>query len=299
MSRGRFNIGGDALPFTSPSYGLLSPATTPLDLAGTQWRLGLQWQATCPDSDGTYGECTTVDGIPVPAPKDETWSWETRGATPFTVYSRIDCAPVGEWDQLSSRNQQALIRSEERELERIFWTGEAETASGNDTVFPHLTGPIAVTDGEDLIQPAVTVVTTIPQTVEVGIGMLEDAMRDCYPGVATLHVPIRLASLMADAVLLAPRNGTMFTASVGSKVIFGNYPGTAPGDAVPAAGVTWVYATGEVFYQREPVPHTFRAVESLDRSVNTLSMIAERTYVIGWDCCLLAIPILNGEDTTA
>jgi hypothetical protein len=32
--------------------------------------------------------------------------------------------------------------------------------------------------------------------------------------------------------------------------------------------------------------------------VNTLSMIAERTYVIGWDCCLMAIPILNGEDTT-
>lgn len=297
MSRGRFNIGGDALPFTSPSYGLLSPATTQLDIAGTQWRLGMQWQATCPDADGTYGECTKLDGSPLPAPKDETWSWETRGATPVTVYSRIDCAPVGEWDQLSSRNQQALIRSEERELERIFWTGEAEEGSGNTTVFPHLAAALAVVDGEDLIQPQATIVTAIPQTIEVGIGMLEDAIRDCYPGVATLHVPLRLGSLMADAVLLSPRSGTMFTTSAGSKVVLGNYPGTSPA-GVSTPGVTWVYATGEVFYQREPVPHTFRPVESFDRNVNTLAMIAERTYVIGWDCCLFAIPIANGEDTT-
>lgn len=297
MSRGRFPIENGVLPFTSPSFGLLSPATTQLDLVGTQWRLGMQWQATCPDADGTYGDCLLIDETPAPGPKGETWDWETRGATPVTIYSRIDCAPVGEWSELSPRNQQALIRSEERELERIFFTGEAVEGSGNITVFPHLAATTAVVDGDDIVQPELTVVTAIPQTIEVGIGMLEDAMRDCYPGVATLHVPIRLASLMAEAVLLSPRAGTMFTSSVGSKVIFGNYPGTSP-EGVDTPGITWVYATGEVFYQREAAPHTFTAVESFDRDVNTLSMIAERTYVIGWDCCLLAIPILNGEDTT-
>lgn len=298
MSRGRFPIESGTLPFTSPSFGLLSPATTPLDLVGPQWRLGFQWLATCPDADGTYGECTRLDGTPIAPPKDETWDWEARGATPVTIYSRIDCAPVSEWNQLSPRNQQALIRSEERELERIFWTGEAVQDSGDITVYPHLAHDgLTIFDGDDLMQPNPTIVTAIPQTIEVGIGMLEDAMRECYPGVATLHVPIRLASLMAEAVLLSPRAGTMFTSSVGSKVIFGSYPGTSP-DGTETPGVTWVFATGEVFYQREPAPHTFTPVESLDRDVNTLSMIAERTYVIGWDCCLMAIPILNGEDTT-
>ena len=126
MSRGRFPIESGVLPFTSPSFGLLSPATTQLDLVGTQWRLGMQWQATCPDADGTYGDCLLIDGTPAPGPKGETWDWETRGATPVTIYSRIDCAPVGEWSELSPRNQQALIRSEERELERIFFVRQRQ-----------------------------------------------------------------------------------------------------------------------------------------------------------------------------
>lgn len=298
MSRGRFSIGGDALPFTSPSFGLLSPATTQLETASTnKWKMGLQWRAICPDADGTYGECTDAVGNPLPPEKLETWDQETRGATPVTVYSRTDCAPVGEWDDLSERNRQALLRSEERELERIFWTGEAVEGSGNTSVFPHLAATAAVVDGDDLLQPQVTVVTTTPQPIAVGVGMLEDAMRDCYPGVATLHVPIRLGALMAEAYLLRQNAGTLFTTSAGSKVILGNYPGTGPNGA-ETPGVTWIFATGNVFYQREPAPHTFRAVESFDRDVNTLSMIAERTYVIGWDCCLMAIPIQNGEDTT-
>lgn len=297
MSRGRFPIESDALPFTSPSYGLLSPATTPLDITGTRWKMGLQWQALCPDADGTYGECTNLEGLPLPDPKNETWDWETRGATPFTVYSRVDCAPVSEWDQLSPRNQQALIRSEERELERIFWTGMAEEDSGNVTVFPHLAANGLVSDGDDLVQAPANVVTPVPQEVHVGIGMLEAAIRDCYPGVATLHMPIRLASQAVSLDLMEPRGGTMWTRSAGSKVIVGAYPETGP-DGTETDGVTWMYATGAVFYQREATPHTFRAVESFDRNVNTLSMIAERTYVIGWDCCLFAIPIANGEDTT-
>lgn len=297
MSRGRYQVETGTLPFTPPAFDLLTTATS-LELpANSHWRMGIQWQPMCPDADGTYGECTSPDGTPLPAPKDDTWGWETRGATPVTIYSRIDCAPVGEWSELSDDNRQALLRSESRELERIFATGEVEEGSGTVAQWPHLGANVAVIDGDDLLQPAATVVTAIPQTIETGIGMLEAAMRDCYPGLATLHVPIRLGSLMAEAYLLTQRGSLMFTSSVGSKVILGDYPGTSPA-GVATPGVTWVYATGPVFYQREPVPHSFTPVESLDREVNTLGMIAERTYVIGWDCCLLAIPILNGEDVT-
>jgi len=295
-------MSSDALPFTSPSYDLLSTATQ-LDLADGHWRMGLTWEQFCPDTSGTYDPCVTVtdDGgeavlADPPDPKAATWEQLTRGATPFTAYSRADCAPVGEWTQLGERNRLSLIRSESRFVEDTFWTGVAE-AGGQTTVFPHLAADAEVTDAEDLIQPAATVVTAIPQTIEVGIGMLEQAMRECYAGVATLHVPIRLASLMAEAYLLAPRAGIMYTSTVGSKVVLGEYPGTSPA-GVSTPGVTWVYATGEVFFMREAAPHSFRPVESLDRDVNTLAMIAERTYVIGWDCCLLAIPILNGEDTS-
>lgn len=300
MTRGRYPIGNASLPFTAPQYSLLSTATL-LDLPSARWRMGLTWEPICPESNGTYDPCSAVienaeaPGEVVPAPdpreKTETTEWRTRGAVPFTAYSRIDCAPVGQWDQLSTVNQQALLRSESRFVETAFWSG---VAGGQTVVFPHLAADSEVVDGDDLLQPAATVVTAIPQQVYVGIGMLEDAIRDCYPGIATIYLPINLAAQINTLNLTEPRGGVLYTRSVGSKIVIGDFPGTAP-DGTSTPGVTWVYATGEAFYMREPTPHTFTAVESFDRDVNTLSMIAERTYVIGWDCCLFAIPIQNSE----
>lgn len=299
MSRGRYPVSADQLPFTASQYDLLSAATQ-IEPADNKWRLGITWEPTCPEAKTTYDPCISVvqsnDTVaPVdetPVPKNETWEWQIRGATPFTAYSRIDCSPVGMWEQLSTRNQQALIRSEARAVEETFWTGDAANTA---VVFPHLASDSIVTDGEDLLQPAAEIVTSEPQEIVIAIGMLEAAMRDCYPGVATIHMPTRLAAIAAEHDLIAPRSGVMFTTSLGSKVVIGDYPGTAPDGTTPPAGTTWMYATGEVFYAREREPHSFRPVESLDRNVNTLSMIAERTYVIGWDCCLFAIPVLNGE----
>lgn len=291
-------IGSGTLPFTAPQFDLLSTATQ-LTLPDEHWRMGITWEPLCPESSGTYDPCTavvdnagTAAQAPAPPAKAATTEWQTRAATAFTAYSSIECSPVGQWEQLSETNQQALIRSEARFVETAFWSG---VAGGQTIVFPHLAADSEVEDGGDLLQPAATVVDATPQNIEVGIGMLEDAIRDCYPGVATLHMPIRLASLAAEAHLLAPRSGKMFTTSVGSKVVIGDYPGTSPAGATPPAGTTWMYATGEVFFNRERTPTRFSMVDSFDRDVNTVKVIAERTYVIGWDCCLFAIPILNGE----
>lgn len=295
MARGRLLIGSGTLPFTAPQFGLLSTATQ-LDLPDAHWRMGITWEPLCPESSGTYDPCAAVvdnageaDQAPAPPAKSPTTEWQVRGATPFTAYSRIDCSPVGQWDQLSETNQQALIRSEERFVETAFWSG---AVAGQTVVFPHLAADSVVEDGADLLQPAATVVSNTPQEIHVGIGLLEDAMRDCYPGVATLHMPINLLALAAQGELLESRSGRMFT-KLGSKVVVGDYPGTAP-DGTTDAGVTWMYATGEVFFMREPTPTRFSIAESFDRRVNTVEVIAERTYVIGWDCCLFAIPIDNG-----
>lgn len=297
MARGRFPLGNGFLPFTAPQFDLLSTATQ-LDPPDARWKMGITWEPLCPESSGTYDPCTAVvdnAGVAEPAPtppeKTATTEWQIRGATPFTAYSRIDCSPVGQWDQLSTVNQQALIRSESRFVETAFWSG---VAGGQTVVFPHLASDSEVSDGEDLLQTAATVVTTVPQEVHVGLGMLEDAIRDCYPGAATIHMPLRLASQALALDTMAPRAGVMYTKSAGSKVVIGDFPGTAP-DGTSTPGVTWMYATGEVFFARDPEPTGFRVAESFDRDVNTLSMIAERTYVIGWDCCLFAIPIDNME----
>lgn len=296
MARGRFALGSGFLPFTAPQFDLLSTAT-PINPPNDRWKMGITWEPLCPEASGTYDPCAAVvdnagaaETAPTPPAKSATTEWQVRGATPFTAYSRIDCSPVGQWDQLSDVNKQALIRSESRFVETAFWSG---VVAGQTVVFPHLASDSEVSDGEDLMQPAATVVTATPQEIVIGLGMLEDAMRDCYPGVATIHMPIRLASIAADHDLISPRAGGMFT-TIGSKVVIGDYPGTGP-DGSSTEGVTWMYATGEVFFARDNEPKGFTAVESFDRDVNTVEMLAERTYLLGWDCCLLAIPILNGE----
>ncbi len=298
MARGRYPIGRGSLPFTSAPYDLLSTATQ-LDLPDARWKMGLTWEPLCPESSGTYDPCAAVvdnagaaEPAPAPPEKSATTSWQIRGATPFTAYSRIDCSPVGQWDELTTINQQALIRSEIRFVETAFWSG---VAGGQEVVFPHLAADSTVVDGEDLLQIPATVVTTVPQSPYAGLGMLEDAIRDCYPGVATIHMPIRLAGVEVTINLMEPRAGIMYTRSVGSKVVVGDFPGTAP-DGTSTPGVTWVYATGEVFFTRDREPKVFSAAESFDRNVNTMQVLAERTYVIGWDCCLFAIPIANGEE---
>lgn len=290
-------IGSGTLPFTAPQFDLLSTATQ-LDLPDAHWRMGITWEPLCPESSGTYDPCTAVIDnagtavrAPAPSAKSATTEWQTRAATAFTAYSRIDCSPVGQWDQLSETAQQALIRSEARFVETAFWSG---AAGGQTVVFPHLAADSEVTDGGDLLQPAATIVTDTPQQIEVGIGMLEDAIRDCYPGIATLHMPIRLGAVASIRDLADARGGRMYT-KLGSKVVVGDYPGTGPDGTPPADGVTWMYATGEVFYARERTPTRFSMAQSFDRDVNTVEIMAERTYVIGWDCCLFAVPILNGE----
>ncbi len=74
----------------------------------------------------------------------------------------------------------------------------------------------------------------------------------------------------------------------------GGYPGTAPDGSAPAYGVNWMYITGAVFGYRSGIKLNGTKIEHFDRSVNTLKVIAERTYVLGWDCCQFGVAVSYG-----
>jgi hypothetical protein len=63
---------------------------------------------------------------------------------------------------------------------------------------------------------------------------------------------------------------------------------------VDSEDVRWIFATGEVFYRRGDIWQP-TSVESFNRGNNTVRAMAERTYVLGWDCCLFAVPVLIEE----
>jgi hypothetical protein len=79
-------------------------------------------------------------------------------------------------------------------------------------------------------------------------------------------------------------------------VVGSGYTGSSPAGVAAVAGTSWIYATGAVFAYRGNVRPT-RLSESFDRAENTVHMLAERTYVIAYECCLLATLVTLGVPT--
>jgi hypothetical protein len=256
------------------------------------WQAGIEWQSLCGDAATALDYCVT--GAPLPAQKVDTGGLEMRGANPFTVYAEIDCSPVGtNWDRGMADARRLLEMTEAHAVESAFWTGTA--AGVLDTVYPHLAADSEVSDSSSVfpvvLQTAATIVTgSTGVTSALGMGALEDAATDCYHGVVTIHVPmIAVASLMHRGII--QRDGARLRTIAGNTVIVGaGYANTSPTGAAAGIGQAWLYATGQVFGYRSAVK-TFMREQSLERSTNTLKAIAERTYVLGFECCHHAVLI--------
>lgn len=281
--------------FIPAPFGLLSSLATEIRNGDQHWRNGVTYESLCPESATTYNDCFAVSGTgapaPVPGPKAPTFERDFRGATSFTVYAEVDCSAVGFWDDSQALIERALARVEEEAVEAAVWTG---VAGGGTVVFPHLAAATAVTDRSGItLQTAVTTVSggAIFDIVE-GIGRLEEALGECYRGVGVLHVPVALGAALADAMLLV-REGPRYRTPRGNIIVLGDgYPGTSPTGVLPADS-RWVYATGMPFIYRSDIFVT-PPVSTLDRENNSVTPIAERTFLVGWECCHVGVQIALG-----
>jgi hypothetical protein len=300
-------------PTTKPSpYGLLSVAqpATP-GAAGEHWRNGVYYGALCgltannPGGAVTFDDFCAVSGV---ASKAETAERFWRGATPFSAYAQVECSPVaGFWESTSFADAQelaaqALQQSEGWQVERAFWTGSPPVGAVNLQVYPHLAANTVVLSPSTFsgsfsvtLQTAATVITGTVDPVE-GLGWLEKQLANCYGQQGVIHVT-PLIAVALDSYGLLKKVGAQLQTLAGNLVAVGNgYPGTGP-DGTQTSGVEWMYATGQVFIFRSDQVQ-FRREESLDRTENTLKQIAERTFVLGWDCCHFGIPISTGGRAT-
>jgi len=290
----------DAPPFTQSPFGLLSVAKFP-DVPSVHWQNGVTWASRCLETgmgSTTYDECIAVTGVgevPEPTVKSDNVDHINRGATPFTAYTEFDCAPVGNGDAQQVAAD-ALAQSESYQVERAFWTGLVD---GKVLAFPHLASTNTVLDSQGItLQQPASIVVTGSFDVAMGLGLLESALASCYNGVGVIHIPVKALATF-DAWGLIRRDpgrdgvngqlGRQLRTARGNLISVGaGYPGTSPTGAAAGAEQSWIYATGAVFGYRGPVRFT-GARDSLNRTNNTLAMIAERTYVLGWDCCHVAI----------
>lgn len=254
---------------------------------------GVEYQPLCGGAGTTFDYCVTGGPAPQMYP---TAARSFRAALPFTVFSEIDCAPVGtHWDQAFEDARNMLQTTEQYQVERAFWTGQA--AGLDNMVYPHLAAATPVTQSvvtnglQVTLQTGAIVVSGGSLSPVAAIGALEGALSACYDGQGTLHVPESAIPALANLNMLRERGGKLYTQN-GNQIVAGaGYTGSSPSGAAPTAGTTWMYATGQLFMYRGPVKEVANEVQSLDRSVNTMKARAYRTYVLGWDCCHFAAQI--------
>jgi len=279
--------------FTPLPYGLWDSIQTPSP-DSVHWQQGVTWIERCPTGDTTYDECLSVTGTgapPEPPAKTPNVDQEFRGATPVTVIAEFQCTPVG-LGEAQSVAQDALARIEQHQLETAFWTGPAADQA---VVFPHRAADTEVLDGDVVLQSVASPVVT-GADVAAALGALEQELADCYKGQGLIHVPRTALPTLAAWKLVREDGGRLVTPNGNLIVAGGGYTGTGPDGATPADGTTWIYATGAAFGYRSNVYFT-QVRDSLNRATNTLRMQAERTYLIGFECCLLAAHIVLGVPT--
>ena len=285
----------DAPRFTPLPYGLLSVVQTPP--TPDHWMGGVIYRTDCKSAivtgGSTYDECIVVSGSggapPPPPTKLDNLEQRDRAATPFTVYAKFDCSPVGNEDALK-KAQDALLRVEPWEVERAFWTG---LSANRSVVFPHLAHGFGASEIIDPNSGALlqSVVVTGGGAFKPAraLGALEGLLGDCYNGVGVVHIPQYALENFFSAGAPIIRVGGQLQTQLGNLVAVGSgYPGTAPNGAPAAAGTAWIYGTGAVFMYRSAV-RAPSVIESFNRAENTIELIAERTYVLGFECCHVGV----------
>jgi hypothetical protein len=297
----------DGPSFTPLPYGLWEAVEKPT-AANAHWQNGITWADRCSAGDTVYEECIAVTGTggsPTgQASLSSNVTQQNRGATPFTVYAEFDCSPVGLTDA-ETVARQSLEMVEGWQVERAFWTGVAgKTASGGiaqTTVWPHLASFATLSDsaGIQLQSAASPVATGASGDVADVLGQLEAALDDCYRGRGVIHVPREAAPTFFawDLFEEDPADANLLVSPGGHRVVIGGgYTASSPSNVAPSAGTAWIYGTGPVFGYRSDIqvsemPGTF------DRTENTMKLIAQRTYVLGWSCCHIASLVTLGVPT--
>jgi len=245
-----------AVPYRFGLFSVVEPRTAAIEgvTIDEHWRLGVQWQSqSCGDIKETTGPCIDDEVADLTA---DGQLCSVLQYDPFTLYAYNDDAVPGH--TLAEHEANAITRltkGEQFGAERHLWSAMV-TAAG------------AATDA-----------TAYP--IHIGLGYAEQAISSSYEAQGVLHMS-RLTA-MACADFLRMEGGRMLTA-LGTPVVIGG--GYNVPESVTDTGT--IIATGPLVMYRGDIDTRENAV---DKAINSVSIVAQRDYVIGWDCVAQAISV--------
>jgi hypothetical protein len=255
-------------------YGLLQAAIGPLDLpvharnGGLQYVTGLCYQGfgyeiECIDDQNSKADSFTENGS------------TTVLGVPFIVYATMQCGSVG----FTFAEQRALVMErlrgvEQSVVEEVFSTGTFGQAPG----LLAADGILTVTGAGDTV---VEVLSELERARYCGF----DTNTTQYGPPGYLHVAIPVLNALKEAHVVE-FDGTRWRTPMGTVVSAGCYANNDPDGAAAADGVFWMYITGQTtIWATDDANVAVAPVEgSLDRTTNQFLMMAEREYVVTYEC---------------
>lgn len=256
-------------PVTPNRYGLFSVAqmrTSALENGRTDehWRMGVEWiSQACGYAYAQTGVCAT-SGTPVFNDTGDYGACEPEQFDPFTVYSyNTDPLPGLTLEQQRQHVIERLIATEEREVEY-----QTLLAMGAATAFPMIDYRM--------------------HSGWLGLGAIESYFGWEYGGQFVLHMD--RATAVSLSLHLHAEGGVLRTIT-GTPVVVGSGYGNWVGGTYPYSEV---YATGPVVIYRSEID---TSADAVNIGQNRTSIIAQRDYVVGWDCKVQGFLISLDEPT--
>lgn len=227
-------------------YGLFSVAEPRLT-TDEHWRLGIRWQSqACAETKVTTGVC--IDSEVEPLTPDDYCS--VTEYEPFTVYAyNNDAVPGYTLEEHRANAIQRLINTEQRSAESQVWANMGTAPTSTTALAGYTAGEV--------------------------LGYLEQVLAETYGGQGVIHMNRQTASFLWE--YLFPQGGRLVT-RLGTPVVAG--AGYEQVTAPPSNDFT-LYATGPLVIYRGDID---TRENSVDRAINEVSIVAQRDYVVGWDC---------------
>lgn len=252
----------------------------PTDADGARWGAGLAYEPEVCSSGGVVDPCgTDAKAIEDPPPLVE--------VEPFGVWAGYRCSTFGHAAQdYEGRARRALAACESAHVAAELWRGDEARANGWPNAF------LASLDSD--------VVASAADPIEA-LACLDEAIAGCGCGTrGMIHATAQVATWWFRFNLVRIDGGLVLTNAYDTVVVIdGGYDGSGPpgapgGAPTPAAnGSIWAYASDPVTVYLDDVTVTpandVERAASIDHSVNTVEVRAERLAAVSFDrCCLFA-----------
>lgn len=271
----------EAPDVTPLPHGLFSIATI-LSPEDPHWQTGIEYEplACGPASVYACPTCVQNNNNTAPAKTYEEGVPLTNGF-PFTVYGSFKCSPVGNWDRGFERAADSLRAGEERAVESAIATGDFH-------------GGVSLT-GADAID--ITPTPGTPVNLVQGIALLEQYVGANGSGQGAILGSRRDLILANANGVQVWKDGEMLRTLLGTPVAgLAGFDGrTGPNDDAAGAGQAWLFGLGSTPVIRRSeifmTPEDRRA--ALNTGTNDFEVLAERTYVVTWDCFTAAVLVTS------